>query len=88
MYKEIIKDLDNIEQNPQSGTVGQQQHIKIIATQAKISIDLVNKLSELRKIILNLDQQNDKLIKIMTILTVIGIGLAAIQLIPILSALF
>ena len=87
MYEKIIANLEQIEKNPQSGRVGQQQHISVTAILAKINIDLVGEIRRLRMTTLELGKQNDRLTKITTALIIIGIILALIQVFPILLSL-
>ena len=86
-YKNIIKKLEHIENNPQAGETGQKQHISVTAVLAKINIDLVNEMFELRKTIIDLDAQNDRLTKITTLLSIVGLLLAVIQVVPIILSL-
>lgn len=88
MYEEILKSLERIEQNPQTGNAGQQQHISVTATLAKINIDLVREMGKLRQTIVDLDAQNDRLTKITTVLSIVATALAIIQVLPILRELF
>ncbi len=83
MHEEIVKTLNKIEKNPQTGNAGQQEHISVTATLAKINIDLLKEMSLLRKTILDLNTQNSKLTKVTTILSIVGVILAIIQVLPI-----
>ena len=83
MYDDIRKSLDNVEKNPQSGNIGQQQHIAVTATLAKITADLVEEVIRLRQTILDLESQNHKLTKVTTVLSWVAVTFALIQVLPI-----
>jgi hypothetical protein len=87
MYTTIKNNLDEIEKKPQAGRAGQQQHISVTATLAKINLDLVEEMAKLRKTTLDLGTQNDKLTKITTLLSIVGTILAIIQVVPIIFSL-
>lgn len=87
MYETLRKDLEQIQKNPGSGKAGQQQHISVTAILANITADLVEEVIKLRKTTVDLDSQNDRLTKITTVLSIVGVTLALIQVLPIVTAL-